>query len=61
MDEDRRETLATLVELAEANDAISCFDSQRAESLLLSQSSREELEMLGIDSPVLDRLWPEKS
>jgi hypothetical protein len=59
-EEDRRRTLAVLVELAIAADPRSCYDGARAEALLRSQSSYEELRELGVDPAFLDRIWPEK-
>lgn len=47
MDEDRRQTLQTLVELAEGSSAANCWDDRRAENLLRSQSSPEELREIG--------------
>jgi hypothetical protein len=61
MDEDREKTLRVLVELAIASDPVPCYDGQRAERLLRSQSSREELAQLGVAPEFLDRLWPRES
>ena len=47
MDDDRRKTLLALVELAEGSSAASCWDDQRAENLLRSQSSPDELREIG--------------
>lgn len=58
--EDRQRTLRVLVELAIANDPRSCYDGARAEALLRSQSSFEELLELGVDREFLVRIWPEK-
>lgn len=47
MDDSRRKTLQTLIALAEGNNPIECWDDRRAEDLLRSQSSAEELRSLG--------------
>jgi len=47
VDEDRRRTLQTLVELAEGSSAADCWDDRRAENLLRTQSSPEELREVG--------------
>lgn len=58
-EENREETLKVLVELAMADDAVSCFDGSRAMRLLRSQSSPDELEKLGIDADTIKLIWPE--
>ena len=58
MDDNRRSTLQALVDLAMADDPVPCYDGAMAERLLRSQSSREELETIGVDPAILERLWP---
>jgi len=59
-EENREQTLRLLVDLAIADDPSSCFDGRRALRLLRSQSSREELEKMGIDSESIRQIWPEE-
>ena len=47
MDDDRSRTLRTLLDLAEGSSAADCWDDRRAEDLLRSQSTPEELRKLG--------------
>lgn len=58
-EENREATLKLLVELAVADDPVSCFDGSRAMRLLRSQSSPEELERIGIDADTIELIWPE--
>lgn len=58
MDDDRRKTLEALVEIAIADDPVPCYDGSMAERLLRSQSSRAELEEIGVDRAILERLFP---
>ena len=55
--EDRRKTLQTLIALAEGSSASDCWDDQRAESLLRSQSTPGELRELGMSEAMIDRLF----
>lgn len=56
---DREETLRVLVDLAMTDDAASCFDGRRAMRLLRSQTTREELESLGVDRVTINQIWPD--
>jgi hypothetical protein len=58
MNEERRKTLRVLVDLAMADDPVSCYDGAMAERLLRAQTNREELAEIGVDELILERLWP---
>lgn len=55
--DDRRKTLQTLIALAEGSSAADCWDDQRAESLLRSQSTPGELRELGMSEAMIDRVF----
>jgi 6-pyruvoyltetrahydropterin/6-carboxytetrahydropterin synthase len=55
--DDRRKTLQTLIALAEGSSAGDCWDDQRAESLLRSQSSAAEARELGMSEAMIDRVF----
>jgi hypothetical protein len=55
----RRATLRTLIELAEGSNPQDCWDDQRAEELLRSQSTAEELRELGMSEKMIERIFPE--
>lgn len=57
MDAGRRKTLETLVALAESSNPASCWDDLRAEDLLRSQSSAEELRELGASEPTIKHIF----
>jgi len=57
VDEERRRTLQTLVELAEGWDAVGCWDPERATELLRKQSSPDELREIGVSEEVIRRIW----
>lgn len=57
MDAGRRKTLEALVALAESSNPASCWDDSRAEGLLRSQSSPEELRELGASEPTIDHIF----
>jgi hypothetical protein len=59
-DERRRATLLTLIELAQGSSPQDCWDDQRAEALLRSQSTPEELRELGMSEQMIERIFPEK-
>lgn len=59
MDEDRRQTLLLLVELSRTTDAASCWDQERAERLLKTQSTPDELREIGVSSDEIERLFEE--
>lgn len=58
-EESRRRTLLTLIALAEGHNPADCWDDQRAEQLLRSQSSPEELRQLGMDERLIAHIFPE--
>lgn len=58
-DDRRRATLRTLIELAEGSNPQDCWDDQRAEDLLRSQSNPDELRELGMSEQMIARIFPE--
>ena len=60
MDEGRRKTLLTLIELAGDFSPNACWDDERAASLLRSQSTVEELRELGASESLLEHVFAEK-
>jgi len=59
-DDRRRATLRTLIELAEGSNPQDCWDDQRAEDLLRSQSNPDELRELGMSEQMIARIFGEK-
>jgi 6-pyruvoyltetrahydropterin/6-carboxytetrahydropterin synthase len=57
MDEKRRKTLETLIELAEGSSAADCWDDSRAEALLRSQSTPGELRAAGASEATIRHLF----
>ncbi|HEV8658235.1 MAG TPA: 6-carboxytetrahydropterin synthase [Thermoanaerobaculia bacterium] len=57
MDERRRKTLETLLSLAEDSNAGACYDDRRAEDLLRSQSTPEELREAGASESTIDHIF----
>jgi hypothetical protein len=57
--EDRKRTLETLISLAEGNHPTGCWDDGRAEELLRSQSSAEELRALGASETIILHIFTE--
>lgn len=57
MDDDRRRTLQTLIDLAERSNPNDCWDDERAESLLRSQSNATEVRELGMSDVMIDRIF----
>ena len=55
--DDRRKTLQALIALAEGSSASDCWDDQRAESLLRSQSSAGEARELGMSEAMIQRVF----
>jgi 6-pyruvoyltetrahydropterin/6-carboxytetrahydropterin synthase len=53
----RRKTLQTLIELAEGSNPADCWDDGRAEDLLRSQSTAEEVRELGMSEEMITRVW----
>lgn len=54
---DRKKTLETLIELAGGTSNADCWDDERAESLLRSQSTPAEVRGLGMSEPMIDRIF----
>ena len=59
VDESRRRTLLTLVELATENSPSACWDDRRATEILRRDSSREELRELGVEERMIDFVFME--
>ena len=57
LDEARRKTLLTLIELAEGHSPNDCWDDRRAEDLLRSQSTPEELRELGMSEKMIEHIF----
>jgi 6-pyruvoyltetrahydropterin/6-carboxytetrahydropterin synthase len=57
VNDDRRQTLHALIDLAQGSNPSACWDDSRAESLLRSQSSAEELRELGISEAMIEHLF----
>lgn len=55
--ERRWKTLATLVELCEGASEASCYGPDRAEHLLREKSTPDELRKMGVDEPLIKRLF----
>ncbi|HUR83041.1 MAG TPA: hypothetical protein VM733_19945 [Thermoanaerobaculia bacterium] len=60
VDEPRRRTLETLLQLAGESSQNTCWDDARAVDLLRRQATREELEELGADERLLAYIYPER-
>ena len=61
LDEARRKTLLTLISLAEGHSPNDCWDDKRAEDLLRSQSTPEELRELGMDEKMIEHIFAERN
>ena len=59
LDEARRRTLLTLISLAEGHSPNDCWDDRRAEDLLRSQSTPEELRELGMNEKMIEHIFAE--
>jgi 6-pyruvoyltetrahydropterin/6-carboxytetrahydropterin synthase len=53
----RRKTLQTLIELAQGSNPADCWDDRRAEDLLRSQSTPDEVRELGMSEEMISRVW----
>jgi 6-pyruvoyltetrahydropterin/6-carboxytetrahydropterin synthase len=53
----RRKTLQTLIELAEGSSPADCWDDRRAEDLLRSQSTPDEVRELGMSEEMIARVF----
>jgi hypothetical protein len=58
-DDARRNTLLTLMALAEGHNPAACWDDRRAEDLLRSQSTPEELRQLGMSEVMIQHIFSE--
>ena len=58
-DEERRETLRVLIQLAAGTSPADCWDDARAEALLRAQSTPEELRELGMSEAMIERIFHE--
>ena len=56
-DSARRKTLQTLIELAGGSSPADCWDDGRAEDLLRSQSTPNEVRELGMSEEMISRVW----
>jgi len=57
VEDGRRRTLQTLIDLAEQSNPNDCWDDGRAESLLRSQSTPAELRELGMSPGMIERIF----
>ncbi len=57
----RRKTLQTLIELAEGSSPADCWDDARAEDLLRSQSTPDEVRELGMSEEMIARVFRESA
>lgn len=60
MNDDRRQTLQTLIDLAERSNPNDCWDDARAESLLRSNSTPAELRELGMSGAMIERIFGDR-
>ena len=60
LDEARKKTLLTLIDLAQGHSPNDCWDDKRAEDLLRSQSTPEELRELGMSEKMIEHIFGEK-
>src|SRR5205807_19505 len=56
-DTEHRKTVRTLIELAEGSSPADCWDDRRAEDLLRSQSTPEEVRELGMSEEMIARVF----
>lgn len=56
-DDERRKTLKTLLDLAGGSSPADCWDDGRAESLLRSQSTPDELRALGASDSAIEQIF----
>ena len=57
VDDQRRKTLQTLLELAQRSNPADCWDDRRAEDLLRSQSTPEELRAAGASESMIEHVF----
>ena len=60
MDENRRKTLRTLIDLAGDTSAGACWDDSRAIALLRSRATPEELRELGASESLIAHIFTEQ-
>ncbi|HSN69343.1 MAG TPA: hypothetical protein VLV48_08870 [Thermoanaerobaculia bacterium] len=60
MDQERKKTLETLLELAQGDDPSGCWDPSRALALLRTQTTPGELEEMGAEAALIEELWPDR-
>ena len=60
MDENRRRTLKSLLDLAEESSPSSCWDDRRAMALLRSQATPDELRELGASEGLIEHIFSEE-
>ena len=60
VDESRRRTLLTLIELATDNSPNACWDDARARDLLRKETTAEELRELGVEEPMIAFVFQER-
>lgn len=58
--DERRKTLMALIDLAEGSSPVDCWDDGRAEALLRSQSTPDELRELGMSAGMIERVFGEQ-
>jgi hypothetical protein len=59
VDESRRKTLLTLIELATENSPSACWDDRRATEILRRDSNPEELRELGVEERMIEFVFAE--
>jgi hypothetical protein len=59
VDESRRRTLLTLIELATENSPSACWDDRRATEILRRDSNPEELRELGVEERMIEFVFAE--
>lgn len=60
VDESRRRTLLTLVELATGNSPSACWDDRRATEILRREATPEELRELGVEDRMIDFVFTDR-
>lgn len=59
LDDERRRTLLTLIELATGFNPSDCWDDRRAMELLRAQSTPDELRELGMSEAMIEHIFAE--
>lgn len=60
VDESRRQTLLTLIELATENSPSACFDDRRAAGILRREATPEELRDLGVEERMIEFVFADR-